>query len=160
MSVSLCHNWHGYLYDITYVLLAVYTILCLRPTGACCGLQVHFAAYRCMADCLMSDIQNEEAKYTNPSRPIGDSKRPKIDLSQGRDNWVTGCSAAAPRRDIRDNSGSSGSGQRHQNSGTSHRGSARGSRGRGSVASYRGTRGGNRGGYGRKVWGQGRWGSF
>ncbi len=118
------------------------------------------AAYRCMADCLMSDIQNEEAKYTNPSRPTGDSKRPKIDHSQGRDNWVTGCSAAAPRRDIRDNTGTVGSGQRHQSSVTNHRGSARGSRGRGSVASHRGTRSGNRGGYGRRVWGRGRWGSF
>ncbi len=58
------------------------------------------AAYRCMADCLISDIQNEEAKYTNPSRPIRALKRPKVDLSQERDNWVTGCSAAAPRRDI------------------------------------------------------------
>ncbi len=118
------------------------------------------AAYRCMADCLMTDIQNEEAKYTNPSKPTGDSKRPKIDLSQGRDNRVTGCSAAAPRRDIRDSSGSSVPGQRHQNIGTSHRGSARGSRSRGSVASYRGSRGGSRGGYGRRVWGRGRWGSF
>jgi hypothetical protein len=29
------------------------------------------AAYRCMVDCLMTDIQNEEARYTNPSRPVG-----------------------------------------------------------------------------------------
>jgi hypothetical protein len=31
------------------------------------------AAYRCMADCLMTDIQNEEAKYTNPSRRTGNN---------------------------------------------------------------------------------------
>jgi hypothetical protein len=123
------------------------------------------AAYRCMADCLMSDIQNKEAKYTNPSRPTGTLTRPKIDLSQERDNWVTGCSAAAPRRDIdtqHAHSGKGGSSQRHQNRGTNHpmRGSVRGFTGRSSVASSRGSRGGSRGGYGRRVWGRGRWGSF
>jgi hypothetical protein len=54
MSVSLCHNWlHGYLYDITNVLLAVYTILCLAtgmtsvyPYDVCLTLS-------CLPTCLM-----------------------------------------------------------------------------------------------------------
>jgi hypothetical protein len=123
------------------------------------------AAYRCMADCLISDIQNEEAKYTNPYRPMGGLKRPKIDLSQERDNWVTGCSAAAPRRDIEPQRacvgrGSNNQRSQHRGKNPSTRGATRGYSSGSSAKSFRGSNAGTRGGYGRRVWGRGRWGSL
>jgi hypothetical protein len=51
-----------------------------------------------MADHLEKDILNAEARYTNPAKS-NDKKKPKIDLSLGRADWVVGCSAAAARRD-------------------------------------------------------------
>jgi hypothetical protein len=54
-----------------------------------------------MAELLEQDINNPEAKYTNPKKPAANSKRPKLDLSLERADWVTGCSAAATRRDLR-----------------------------------------------------------
>jgi hypothetical protein len=123
------------------------------------------AAYRCMADCLIADIQNAEAKYTNPCRPMGGLKRPKIDLSQERDNWVTGCSAAAPRRDIETQRTSSSRGNNNPGSqlhgrNPSFRGANRGFSSGSSAKSLRGSSAGSRGDYGRRVWGRGRWGSF
>jgi hypothetical protein len=120
------------------------------------------AAYRSMAECLVNDILNKEARYTNPTKPIGGQKRPKIDLSLERDKWVVGCSATAPRRDLvtdhaSGNRGSAGP-LRPQRQG--HYQYVRGTS-RGSATSPRRTqRGANRGGYGRRGWGRGKWGSF
>jgi hypothetical protein len=63
------------------------------------------AAYRCMADQLEKDMLNSEARYTNPAKHHA-QKRPRVDLSLGRDDWVAGCSAAAPRRDAPPSRGS------------------------------------------------------
>jgi hypothetical protein len=56
------------------------------------------ADYRCMPEHLEKDILNSEARYTNPAKQHT-QKRPRIDLSLGRADWLVGCSAAAPRRD-------------------------------------------------------------
>ncbi len=57
------------------------------------------AAYRTMADCIMEDINNPEARYTNPAKHDHNAKRPRHDPSQDRASWVSGCSAALARRD-------------------------------------------------------------
>jgi hypothetical protein len=57
------------------------------------------AAYRAMADCIMNDISNPEARYTNPIKLENTAKRPRHDPSQDRATWVSGCSAALARRD-------------------------------------------------------------
>jgi hypothetical protein len=54
------------------------------------------------ADGLSKDIANPEARYTNPPKTIfkqQQSKKPRLDLSLERDAWVSGCTAALPRRD-------------------------------------------------------------
>jgi hypothetical protein len=56
------------------------------------------AAYRCMAEQLEKDLLNAEARYTNPAKHHA-QKRPRVDLSLDRADWVAGCSAAAPRMD-------------------------------------------------------------
>jgi hypothetical protein len=116
------------------------------------------AAYRCMAEQLEKDMLNAEARYTNPAKHHA-QKRPRIDLSLGRANWVAGCSAAAPRRDAMPPRGSL---PRRGDTGTRASIRARG-RGnyslRGSVRSAK--RGaGYRGGRARRGWGWGGWGSF
>jgi hypothetical protein len=57
------------------------------------------AAYRTMADCIVDDINNPEARYTNPAKHDLKAKRPCHDPSQDRASWVSGCSAALARRD-------------------------------------------------------------
>ncbi len=60
------------------------------------------AAYRVIADGLFKDITNPEARYTNPPKTVlkqQHSKKPRLDLSLERDAWVSGCTAALPRRD-------------------------------------------------------------
>jgi hypothetical protein len=60
------------------------------------------AAYKVVADGLSKDIANPEARYTNPPKTIfkqQQSKKPRLDLSLERDAWVSGCTAALPRRD-------------------------------------------------------------
>jgi hypothetical protein len=51
-----------------------------------------------MAEHLEKDMLNLDARYTNPAKQHL-QKKPRIDLSLGRADWVVGCSAAAPRRD-------------------------------------------------------------
>jgi hypothetical protein len=58
------------------------------------------AAYRCMAELLELDISDPDSRYTNPMKSVADNKKPKLDLSTDSVDWVTGCSAAAPRRDF------------------------------------------------------------
>jgi hypothetical protein len=62
----------------------------VHPTGA---------AYRLIAEALESDIENPDARYTNPGKATPLFKRPRYDPSLHRDGWVAGCSAALPRRD-------------------------------------------------------------
>jgi hypothetical protein len=57
------------------------------------------AAYRQMAKLIESDLANTEARYTNPVQKQSAEKRQRTDLSLQRADWVTGCSAAANRRD-------------------------------------------------------------
>jgi hypothetical protein len=64
----------------------------VHPTGA---------AYRCMAELLEQDICNPEAKYTNPRIKSSINKKPRLDLSLERAEWVTSCSAATTRLDFR-----------------------------------------------------------
>jgi hypothetical protein len=60
------------------------------------------AAYQVIADGLTQDISNSEARFTNPPKTVFKStsaKKPRLDLSLERDAWVSGCTAALPRRD-------------------------------------------------------------
>jgi hypothetical protein len=59
------------------------------------------AAYETIATALDHDISDEGAKYINPPKSAlaPPEKRPKIDHSKLRQDWVVGCSAALPRRD-------------------------------------------------------------
>ncbi len=60
------------------------------------------AAYRKMADDIISeDLCNAEARYTNPAKTtvMPDLKRPRVNFSLQRDEWVSGCPAALLRRD-------------------------------------------------------------
>jgi hypothetical protein len=57
------------------------------------------AAYRVMADAIETDLQNPDAKYTNPVNIQRDYKKARQDLSMERASWVSGCSAALARRD-------------------------------------------------------------
>jgi hypothetical protein len=43
-----------------------------------------------MADLLEKDIENPDARYTNPVKPLGNSSKPRFDLSLGREDWVVG----------------------------------------------------------------------
>jgi hypothetical protein len=58
------------------------------------------AAYRKMATDLVTDLLDQEARYTNPARLGGSvpAKRQKTDDSLNRAAWVSGCPAALPRR--------------------------------------------------------------
>jgi hypothetical protein len=113
------------------------------------------AAYRCMAEHLEKDILNTEARYTNPAKQ-NIQKKPRIDLSLGRANWVIGCSAAARRGDTlgakpgiseRARAGSRAGFRGHSSRGRSLQGSTLSLK-RGSATNFRGGRG-------RRVWGQG-----
>ncbi len=59
------------------------------------------AAYQKIADDLNIDLSNIEARYTNPAKDTlkQGSKRPRVDYSLQRDDWLAGCPAALPRRD-------------------------------------------------------------
>jgi lysophospholipase L1-like esterase len=57
------------------------------------------AAYRLIAEALEADIENPDARYTNPGKATSLFKKPRYDPSLHRDGWVAGCSAALPRRD-------------------------------------------------------------
>jgi hypothetical protein len=60
------------------------------------------AAYQVIADGLTQDIANVEARFTNPPKTVfknPNAKKPRMDLSLERDAWVSGCTAALPRRD-------------------------------------------------------------
>jgi hypothetical protein len=100
------------------------------------------AAYRCMVDQLETNILNKEACYTNPATPLGNTKMPRVYLSLERAGWVTGCSAAATRRDISAQQTSSGHGagrgpHSRQGPGCLHRGSAPRLRGESSMGDIR-----------------------
>jgi hypothetical protein len=66
------------------------------------GDPVHPAkgAYRIITEGILKDLSNADSRYTNPPRLLGSvAKKPRIDLSLERDAWVSGCTAALPRRD-------------------------------------------------------------
>jgi lysophospholipase L1-like esterase len=58
-------------------------------------------AYDALSRAIERDVLKEDVKYINPPQLHGGNppKRPRPDLSQSRQGWVTGCSAAVPRRD-------------------------------------------------------------
>jgi hypothetical protein len=43
-----------------------------------------------MVDLLEKDIENPDARYTNPVKPLGNSSKPRFDLSLGRADCVVG----------------------------------------------------------------------
>ncbi len=58
------------------------------------------AAYRMIAEAIEADLQDPEARYTNPPKETQpSSKKARHDPSRERAGWVDGCSAALPRRD-------------------------------------------------------------
>jgi hypothetical protein len=59
------------------------------------------AAYEALAGAIERDVLKDDVKYINAPKTHGEisSKRRRTDLSQSRQGWVTGCSAAVPRRD-------------------------------------------------------------
>jgi hypothetical protein len=58
-------------------------------------------AYVKMAAFLVEDWTNVDAKYTNPpaSTVMAAAKRPRVDLSQLREDWVRGCPATLIRKE-------------------------------------------------------------
>ncbi len=82
------------------------------------------AAYEAMAAVLDKDIADDGARYINPPKTAAGppNKKPRVDQSKLRQEWVEGCSAALPRRDT--------TGIKRNPSGPSSRGGDRG-RGRG-----------------------------
>jgi hypothetical protein len=137
------------------------------------------AAYRQMAEHIEADLANSEARYTNPVKKAPSDKRQRVDLSLQRADWVSGCSAAASRRENPSFRGhqqramSRGNAYRsaHNRGNTGGRGNSTFSRGRtsarGSGSGF--TRGSNSGpsarghisGNARYAHGRrGRWGSF
>jgi hypothetical protein len=130
------------------------------------------AAYRQMGELIEADLANMEARYTNPVQKHSAEKRQRTDLSLQRADWVSGCSAAANRRD---NQSSRGQRQRvltrgghaafrgaHYRGNPGGRGSAGNQRGHHSArGSIPGARGHFPSRSGRSVHGRrGRWGSF
>jgi hypothetical protein len=105
------------------------------------------AAYRLIAEAIETDIQDPDARYTNPPKDVQQySKKARHDPSLERAGWVDGCSAALPRRDSASVSSTRGKGA--QASRSSMDPPPRGyNRGRGSSKNFqRGyTRFGNRG---------------
>jgi hypothetical protein len=60
-------------------------------------------AYEELASKVMSDILIEGVKYINPPKEQHSAsapKKPRTDLACSRQDWVEGCSAALPRRDM------------------------------------------------------------
>jgi hypothetical protein len=49
---------------------------------------------------LEQDICNPDSKFTNPRIKSSNNKKPRLDLSLERAEWVTGCSAATTRQDL------------------------------------------------------------
>ncbi len=50
--------------------------------------------------CVLRDISSSESRYTNPPKnKVPKSGSTQQDLSLARDPWVSGCTAALPRRD-------------------------------------------------------------
>ncbi len=59
------------------------------------------AAYKKIAAAIIADLDDGNARYTNPPRTAvtQSAKKPIVDLSLERADWVRGCPAALPRRD-------------------------------------------------------------
>jgi hypothetical protein len=118
------------------------------------------AAYRCMAENLEKDVLNIEARYTNLGKQQT-QKKPRVDLSLGRADWVVGCSAAASRRDMMPSTSTTAVPSPSVRAGRAgySRAGHRGQSLRGSTRSHK--RGSShRGGRARRGWRRGGWGSF
>ncbi len=95
------------------------------------GDPVHPAkgAYKIIMEGILKDLSNADSRYTNPPRLVGSvANKPRVDLSLERDAWVSGCTAALPRRDLH----------------TSIRGTAMGGRARGGATTRGAWKHGNR----------------
>ncbi len=59
------------------------------------------ASYKKIAAAIVANLNNCDAQYTNPPRSVvpTPAKKPRVDLSLERAEWVRGWSAALPRRD-------------------------------------------------------------
>jgi hypothetical protein len=84
-------------------------------------------SYSKIAQFIESDLANPEARYTNPPASVLNMarKRPCVDLSLQREDWVRGCQATLVRQDVR----SSQNIVRGGSVGYGYRGRGRGSRG-------------------------------
>jgi hypothetical protein len=105
------------------------------------------AAYRMIAGTIEADLQDPDARYTNPPKQLqSGSKKARHDPSRERAGWVDGCSAALPRRDSAPGSVQRGRGANsaHTATGPPSRGYYRG---RGSARGF--NRGSHRAGRGR-----------
>jgi hypothetical protein len=59
------------------------------------------AVYWMMAEAIDADLQDKEARYTNPLKHLQlGAKKAQHDPSLERAGWVDCCSAALPRRDV------------------------------------------------------------
>ncbi len=118
-----------------------------------------------MAENLEKDVLNIEARYINPGKQQA-QKKPRVDLSLGRADWVVGCSAAASRRDMMPSTSSTAVPSPSVRAGRAGRSRAGHSRAGHSRQSLRGStrslkRGSShRGGFSRRGWGRGGWGSL
>jgi hypothetical protein len=58
------------------------------------------AAYQMMAEDIEADLQDKEARYTNPRKHLQlGAKKARHNPSLERAEWVNSCSAALPRKD-------------------------------------------------------------
>jgi hypothetical protein len=95
------------------------------------GDPVHPAkgAYQIITEGILKDLSNADSRYTNPPRLLGSvAKKPRIDLSLERDAWVSGCTAALPRRDSHASTRGSSMGGRTRGGGSARGAWKRGSR--------------------------------
>jgi hypothetical protein len=57
-------------------------------------------AYGALAAAIESDILTDDVRYVNPPKNLGgpNPKKPQVDISKSRQQWVEGCLAMVPRR--------------------------------------------------------------
>jgi hypothetical protein len=95
------------------------------------GDPVHPAkgAYKIITEGILMDLSNADSRYTNPPGLLGSvAKKPRIDLSLERDAWVSGCTAALPRRDSHTSTRGPAMGGRTRGGGTTRGAWKRGNR--------------------------------
>ncbi len=90
------------------------------------------AAYRVIAESLEEDLRDVGARYTNLTKAVHATKKPRYDPSLDRAGWVSGCSAALSRSDTVQQTSTRGRAQVGRGWTPSHRGQCAYYRGRSS----------------------------